>query len=168
VFNVAGLSRCYQATSANTSSPWARTTSHVSPISSKRLDGLWHLISEHNTPDANAFSQSGLGSLHTLQGPKNQRTEHAQHRRAGYHVAKPLYALEPPLAGNLVGIGLHRHRHPQNGFVLNDVAAALNFGDMTRNSSSASVVPWTWRTKSNRATTSSAGLGFLETQQSGA
>ena len=103
----------------------------------KALDPAGHLITEHNTPDANAFSNQTWEAYTTLQGPKTTNRTTLSSGLLAAHQNKPLYALEVLWPGNQVGHPVYNDTDiRKNGFVMMMSAAALNFGDMTSNSSS--------------------------------
>lgn len=117
----------------------AMSTNDISRLGTliKSLDVFGHLVTEHNVTEFNAFSNQVWETYTTLQGPKTTNRTSLATGVLGYHVAKPLYALELLWPGNTLGHPVYTDTDiRKNGFVLMMCAAALNFGDMDGNSSS--------------------------------
>ena len=101
------------------------------------LDVFDHLLSVHNPTGDDAFKEADWTSYGVLQGPKTVRRRRLSRGLLdNHHQARPLYAQETLWPGNIHHPKYSLEDVRKNAYVMMMSAAAINFGDMSGNSSS--------------------------------
>ena len=96
-----------------------------------------HPLAVHNQNGDDPYKNSGWSSYGILQGPKTtSRSNLSNELLDNHHPSKPLYAQETLWYGNQFHPDYSDSDLRKNAFVINMSATALNFGDMSGNSSS--------------------------------
>ncbi|MBN2128315.1 MAG: DUF5060 domain-containing protein [Sedimentisphaerales bacterium] len=101
------------------------------------LDIYGHLLSVHNPTGDDAFREAEWTSYGVLQGPKTvRRRKLSRGLLQNHHEARPLYAQETLWPGNIYHPRYDTDDIRKNAYVMMMSAAAVNFADMSGNSSS--------------------------------
>ena len=101
------------------------------------LDVYGHLLSVHNPTGDDAFKEADWTSYGVLQGPKTvRRRKLSRGLLQNHREARPLYAQETLWPGNIYHPRYDADDIRKNACVMMMCAAAINFADMSGNSSS--------------------------------